>query len=1124
MQSIPASIIESGREGEVIHVGVAWPAEERPLVSCLMVTRGKLFPSRFAVACFQHQTYENRELIVVVDDSSCELIPFVASLRDERIRLVEVSAGARTLGELRNISVENARGEYVCQWDDDDLYAPERIQTQLAALLSAKAAACVLRRWTLWWPETNRLAISGVRLWEGSILALRRAMPTYPALRRGEDTEMMKSLLQQERVLSLEAPSLYVYIHHGSNTFGEQHFFNIYNLSRQRWVNDAYWEKLNGLAKTLPVRAFLEALPGAGQTEQHAETKAFPLVSIIVRSMGRPELRVALESLAAQDYPALDVIVVDATGGTHPPLPDIGWRPGHILRMVGGERRLPRPQAANVGLDAVRGEWFGFLDDDDTYDADHVSALMAAAAATDKLVVYGLTRVVSSEGETKYLYGFPFNRAIMFYGPLLYLQSALIRRQALELGCRFDERFEISEDRDFCAQIAEYSDFEHVRHVGFNYGMELGTSGTAGSNRDMIRTARFEQLLRFKWFGLGVYHTARVLHACRKGISSYVGGDVAEARASFDAVLREYPDDPNALSGLGYVALMNGELDEALRMLRRAIEINPTAGEPRLHLATALERIGNNSDARKEAWRATADPSVRNAALQLLSRLGGPPPQPEVKAGLVSPDKARPSRMADCPCGSGKRYKHCCGRLAAAAPAVSPVEIEAQEALAAFRSGEASVAIGALARLSPSSLTRADTALACGDICCEMARYEEAYAFFRTAAALGGTTKAVEAVTRACQQWYKPERDAPTRRMVVKQVERFNSHVQHTHIVPISEIHIVANLGKLGGSEHRALGLYELLSGHVRARIWSIVPPLPEFAVRCPVETINTALGQYPISGHVVFIGTYFEYGSWLKQCQAQRITLCYNIDIPASLIERLVELEDVPTAFSLDLSFPSRRFRDSVGVAGCVEYPPVDVSRFRPGRTRCCHSGPIVIGRHSRDDRLKFHPNDPAFFRQLAGLGHQVMIKGGTCLKEPLERKGPDVNIALLPETQSGIVEFLDGLDCFIYRIHPHWYETGGTVILEAMAMGLPVVLFGKRVGVAELIEHGRNGFIVETEEDALACIGQLADEPGLRRTIGEAARSTLVRVMEAQTGATLDWYLRGDKTDSGAARAFQH
>lgn len=1127
MKSIPALIIEHGQEGEVIPVSVAWPTEERPLVSCLMVTRGKLFPSRFAIECFQYQSYENRELIVVVDDSNCELIPYIASLKDNRIRLVEIPAGARTLGELRNISVASACGEYVCQWDDDDLYAPERIQTQLAALLSTRADACVLRRWTLWWPEKNRLAISGVRLWEGSILALKRVLPPYPSLRRGEDTEMMESLKQRGRVLSLEAPDLYVYIHHGGNTFGQQHFFNIYNFSRSRWVNDAYWEKLNNLSETLPVQKYLEALPATEKltNENAGEAQAFPLVSIIVRSMGRPELSLALESLAAQDYPALDVIVVDATGGAHPPLPDIAWRAGHDIRMVGGERPLPRPHAANVGIDAVRGEWFGFLDDDDTFDADHVSVLMKTASSTDRLVVYGLTRLVDSHGETTSLTGFPFNRVIMFHGPLLCFPTALVRRTALDLGCRFDERFEISEDRDFFAQIAEYSDFEHVRHVSFNYSVELGTSGTGrGDNQDVAKRMRFEQLLRYKWCGAGYYHTARAVHACKMGIAAYLHGDVAESRVIFNAVLREYPDDPNALGGLGYIALMNGELDEAERMLRCSVETNPEAGQTRLDLATTLERAGFHLSARKEAWMATADPSVREKALEMLARLGGPPPQYLPKTRPVLPEKAQLSRMAACSCGSGKRYKNCCGQLAAATPPLGPVEMEAQRAVAAFRSGDALVAIEMLTRLSSSDLIRAETALACGDVFSEMARYEEAYAFFRKAEALGETTQAAKAVTRACQHWFKRERDAPTRRMVVKQTERFNSRAQNPSASQIPEIHIIANLGQLGGSEHRALGLFEQFSPHVRARIWSTVAPLPGFADRCPVETIDFELGHYPRSGHLVFVGAYFEYGSWLKQCQAQRFTLCYNTDDPASLIERLVELEEVPTAFSLDFSFPSKRFRDAVGMEGRVEYPLLDPSHFRPIRTKPLRLGPMVIGRHSRDERLKFHPNDPALFRRLAGLGHQVMIAGGTCLKAPLESRGLVSNITLLQEMHSGIVEFLDGLDCFIYRIHPHLYEAGGTVILEAMAMGLPVVLFGDRVGVAELIEHGRNGFVVETEAEALACIGHLAEDPGLRRAIGEAARSTIIRLMASQKNAMLHSYLLSDEANTGITREFQH
>ena len=175
-----------------------------------------------------------------------------------------------------------------------------------------------------------------------------------------------------------------------------------------------------------------------------------PLVSVIVRSMGRPELRLALESIARQDYPNIEVILVDATGGSHPALPAIAWQPGHSIRIVGGQRCLPRPQAANEGLQAVNGEWFCFLDDDDTYDFDFLSAMLSASQAhPEVLLVYGRTRVFDKNGKVEKLFGSPFNRALMYFGPLFYWQAAIIRRKVIELGCRFDETLEICEDRDF---------------------------------------------------------------------------------------------------------------------------------------------------------------------------------------------------------------------------------------------------------------------------------------------------------------------------------------------------------------------------------------------------------------------------------------------------------------------------------------------------------------------------------------------------------------------------------------------------------------------------------------------------------------------------------------------------
>src|SRR6185503_8403694 len=101
------------------------------------------------------------------------------------------------------------------------------------------------------------------------------------------------------------------------------------------------------------------------------------LVSILIRSMDRPTLERALDSAAAQDHPDLELVVVAACGPRHRALPET-WR-GRPLRMVVPPEPLDRARAANAALDAARGEWLNFLDDDDELLPRHVSTLLASA-------------------------------------------------------------------------------------------------------------------------------------------------------------------------------------------------------------------------------------------------------------------------------------------------------------------------------------------------------------------------------------------------------------------------------------------------------------------------------------------------------------------------------------------------------------------------------------------------------------------------------------------------------------------------------------------------------------------------------------------------------------------------
>ena len=63
----------------------------------------------------------------------------------------------------------------------------------------------------------------------------------------------------------------------------------------------------------------------------------------------------------------------------------------------------------------------------------------------------------------------------------------------------------------------------------------------------------------------------------------------------------------------------------------------------------------------------------------------------------------------------------------------------------------------------------------------------------------------------------------------------------------------------------------------------------------------------------------------------------------------------------------------------------------------------------------------------------------------------------------------------------------------IQYMALGLPVV--AARMGSnAEVIEDSVNGFLVDSDEEWVARLRALADDPRLRRTVGAAARATVL------------------------------
>ena len=112
-----------------------------------MVTHDRLSLARRAIRCFADQTYPERELVIVTDGDlryRRALARYVDHLGLQTVRFVYPDSDRLALGQLRNIALDAAHGDVICQWDDDDCYHPERLAVQFAHMRDSNARACFL--------------------------------------------------------------------------------------------------------------------------------------------------------------------------------------------------------------------------------------------------------------------------------------------------------------------------------------------------------------------------------------------------------------------------------------------------------------------------------------------------------------------------------------------------------------------------------------------------------------------------------------------------------------------------------------------------------------------------------------------------------------------------------------------------------------------------------------------------------------------------------------------------------------------------------------------------------------------------------------------------------------------
>ncbi len=210
------------------------------MISCLTVTQsGRLSELARAISCFLGQTLTPRELVIVHDgdtDFNHAIQKILGSDYNDNLFQVHAAPSGLTLGELRNIAVKLARHPLVCQWDDDDLYHPRRLEIQYAYLKIQNADFCFLTDQLhlfeddrlLFWDDWNAES-PPMNLIQGTLMGNKSLLGQYPALIRGEDTPVVMDLVRRGHKIAALAGMgwIYIYIYTGKNAWDREHHLAI---------------------------------------------------------------------------------------------------------------------------------------------------------------------------------------------------------------------------------------------------------------------------------------------------------------------------------------------------------------------------------------------------------------------------------------------------------------------------------------------------------------------------------------------------------------------------------------------------------------------------------------------------------------------------------------------------------------------------------------------------------------------------------------------------------------------------------------------------------------------------------------------------------------------------------
>jgi glycosyltransferase involved in cell wall biosynthesis len=189
---------------------------DEPLVSVLLCTHDRRQMFQRALACYQSQSYKNKELIVVDDG-----IDRVSDLLEGVADAIYIYYPAQNLSQKRNVGIRAAHGELIAHQDDDDWSGPERLAIQAEAMQEHRDAMACGFSSVYWYSFVRHEACHCQTEPWGATLMYRReyalAHPWREDITLAEDCYFLEPLRDTSGMLAIPSEEQFVATQHSGN-------------------------------------------------------------------------------------------------------------------------------------------------------------------------------------------------------------------------------------------------------------------------------------------------------------------------------------------------------------------------------------------------------------------------------------------------------------------------------------------------------------------------------------------------------------------------------------------------------------------------------------------------------------------------------------------------------------------------------------------------------------------------------------------------------------------------------------------------------------------------------------------------------------------------------------------